>query len=136
MISGFQVMRTTLAVLAAAFALMTQVAADAAEYQYFSGQTPNWRTNLVKWLNEQKPTPENVTAGIGENFGVHVYIVPGQFTGTYSLQHGKHPANKPSGIIRAVVDGGTGKLLGFNGSDVFVLTWTKAQQPSDPPASR
>jgi hypothetical protein len=44
------------------------------------------------------------------------------------LQPGKHPASRPNGIIRAVVDGGTGKILGFTGKDVFVLTWTKPQQ--------
>jgi hypothetical protein len=125
-------MKKTRGILIAAVMLMLYAPAGAAEYQYFNGQTPNWRTSLVKWLNEQKPAPESVTAGIGENFVVHVYVVPGQFAGTYSVQHGKHSANRPSSIIRALVDGGTGKILGFNGSDVFILTWTKTQQSAEP----
>jgi hypothetical protein len=125
-------MKKTRGILVAAFMLMLYAPAGAAEYQYFSGQSPHWRTSLLEWLNKQKPTPESVTAGITGNFDIHVYAVPGQFAGTYSLQHSKHPANKPSGLIRALVDGGTGKILGFNGNDVYVLTWTKTQQSAEP----
>jgi hypothetical protein len=56
-------MRTALAVLAAAFVLMSQVTAKAAEYLHLSGHAPNWRTSLLEWLHKQKPTPENITAG-------------------------------------------------------------------------
>jgi hypothetical protein len=87
---------------------MLHAPVDAAEYQYFSGHTPNWRTSLLEWLHKQKPTPENVTAGITGNFDIYVYAVTGQFAGTYTIQHGKHPDNKASGILRALVHGGTG----------------------------
>jgi hypothetical protein len=68
-------MRTALSAFAAAFVLMSQVTAEAAEYLYLSGHAPNWRTSLLEWLHRQKPTPENITAGITDNFDIHVYAV-------------------------------------------------------------
>lgn len=118
-------MKTICGVLTAALVvLMSSMAAGAAEYQHFSGEAKTWRTGIVEWLHKFKPTPDNVSVGIsGED--VHAYLVPGQFPGTYSVLRMKHSADKPSGSIRAFMDGATGKILGFHGESVYVLTWTK-----------
>jgi hypothetical protein len=58
---------------------------------------------------------------------IHAYLVPGTFAGIYSVQHMRHPPAAPQAAIRAIMDGGTGKVLGFMGDRVYVLTWTKAQ---------
>ncbi len=110
--------------LVAAIVMVFSVAAEAAEYQHFNVQDKRWRRTFSEWVQKFRPSPENITSGIsGED--IHVYLVPGQFTGTYSLLRGKHAPDRANAIIRALLDGGTGKIVGFAGEYVFILTWTK-----------
>ena len=111
--------------LAAAFVLASALSVQAAEYQNLSG--PTWRTGVEEFLKKFKPDPTTVTAGISGRGDVHIYCVPGQFVGTYTLLlYPKHPLNRPNSTIKALVDGGNAKIFGFVGDDVYVLTWTKA----------
>lgn len=66
-----------------------------------------------------------MSAQINGEFDVHVYLVPGQFNGTYTLLHLKHRANRGSTTFKALMDGGSAKIFGFVGDEVYVLTWTK-----------
>src|SRR5882757_6227934 len=113
-------MKMICGVLTAALLLTSAISADASEYQHFKGPK-NWRTSLIEFLHRFKPAPETVSTGIAGDFDVHVYLVPGQFNGTYSILHMKHPPDRASNTIKSLVDGGTAKILGFIGEDVYVL---------------
>lgn len=117
-------MRTVQVGLVVAFLLTSAMSAQAAEYQHLKG--PTWRTGLIEFLTKFKPDPQNVTGGITSEGDVHVYLVPGQFTGTYQLlQFVRHPTDRPVGTIKALVDGGNARIFSFVGEDLYVLTWTK-----------
>lgn len=140
-------MRIAKTLIAAAVAIMISTAVNAAEYLYLdSGSNPRWRADLLAWLQKNKPTPDNVSIAMTPAGGVHAYVVPGAFVGTYSIDRLlRHPARHPNTLIRAIIDGGTGRMIGFAPSgppglppagpgqpdggaepfDVFILTWTK-----------
>ena len=103
--------------IALAATAMFATSAFATEYQYLNARTnPKWRTDLLVWLQKFKPTPDAVTIGITESGDVHAYAVQGQFTGIYSIQRLRHPEDRASPIIRTIVDGGTGRIIGFGRS--------------------
>ena len=118
-------MKTICGVLTAALVLISTMAAQAAEYQAFDAGR-GWNATFLQWLQKYKPAPENVSVGI-EGPLIHAYLVPGTFAGIYSVQRMRHPPGAPKAAIRAIMDGGTGKILGFMGDRVYLLTWTKAQ---------
>jgi hypothetical protein len=154
---GCGAMKLMCGAITGALLLIFSGTSNAAEYQYFNGQSPNWRSGLLQWLSRYKPAPENVSIGITPNFDIQAYLVPGQFSGVYSLQRLHHAAgNRPNGVIRSLMDGTTGKIIGFavrrgppgGGApgapaeaepapergpsagpsfDVYVLTWTRPQ---------
>ncbi len=117
-------MKLTCAALAAALLVTLAPSAQAAEYQHFRGPK-GWRSGVMEFLQRFKPDPASVTGGINGEFDVHVYLVPGQFNGSYKLLHLKHSTVSASNTIKSLVDGGTAKILGFWGEDVYLLTWTK-----------
>jgi len=117
-------MKTIRGALAAALLLTSAISVQAAEYQHLKG--PTWRTGLDEFLKKFKPSPETVTGGITGQGDVHVYCIPSQFGGTYTLLlYPKHPVDRANNTIKALVDGGNAKIFGFVGDDVYVLTWTK-----------
>jgi len=79
----------------------------------------------MEFLQRFKPNPEGITAGINGEFDIHVYLVPGNFNGIYTVLRMKHQTDKASNTLRSLIDGGTAKIFGFIGDDVYVLTWTK-----------
>ena len=111
-------------IVAAAFLLTSAISANASEYQHFKGMK-NWRAGVIEFLHRFKPAPEAVTSGINGEFDVHVYLVPGNFNGTYTVLRMKHQTEKASNTLKSLIDGGTAKIFGFAGEDVYVLTWTK-----------
>jgi hypothetical protein len=117
-------MKTIRGVCVAALLLTSAMSAQASEYQHFKGG-PNWRAAVIEFIHRYKASPETITGGITGDFDVHVYLVPGQFTGAYTLVHFRHPPGRALNTIKALVDGGTAKILGFFREDVYVLTWTK-----------
>jgi hypothetical protein len=117
-------MKKACGVLAAAFILVSALAAQAAEYQSFSDAKP-WRSEFLQWLSKFKPAPEAITVGISGST-IHAYLIPGSFGGTYTVQRMQHPQNGPNNAIKAILDGGTGKILGFIDNRIYILTWTKA----------
>lgn len=121
-------MKPLLSILTAAFVLLSPMAVGAAEYQGFDAER-GWNASFLQWLQKYKPAPENVSVGI-EGAHIHAYLVPGTFAGMYSVQRLRHPPTAPQAAIRAIMDGGTGKIIGFIGDRVYLLTWTKAQ-PGD-----
>lgn len=111
--------------LVAAVGLMSAAAAYAAEYQHFNGEDPHWRSEVRDFLVKYRPSPENISAGFSGDADLHVYVVPGQFTGTYTLLHLKHRKSKPNSVVKSLLDGGNGKILGYQGDGVYMLTWTR-----------
>lgn len=110
--------------LAAVVVLASTLSAQAAEYQHLDGAT--WRAGIDEFLKKFKPDPSSVTGGITGRGDVHIYCVPSQFTGTYTLLlYPRHPVDRANSTIKALVDGGNAKIFGFIGDDVYVLTWTK-----------
>ena len=143
-------MRSARTFIAAAVSIILSTAANAAEYQYLNSRTnPRWPSDLVAFLQKNKPTPDNISIAITPAGDVHAYVVPGQFTGTYSVERLlRHPVDRPNALLRAIIDGGTGKMIGFTPSaglapspgqfqppplpggdggafDVYILTFTK-----------
>jgi hypothetical protein len=116
-------MKTICGMLTAALVLISPMAAQAAEYQGFDADK-GWNATFLLWLQKYKPAPENVSIGI-EGSRIHAYLVAGTFAGTYSVQRLRHQPSTPNAAIRAIMDGGTGKMLGFIGDRVYLLTWTK-----------
>ena len=107
-------MKMIKAAVAAAALLVLSRAANAADYQFFSGRTdPHWRSDLLAWLAKEKPDPTNVSIGITADGEVHAYAVQGQFTGIYSVQRLRHPNDRPNSALRAMMDGGTARIIGF-----------------------
>jgi hypothetical protein len=99
--------------------------AFAAEYEYLNGRTnPRWRTDLLAWLQKFKPTPDGVSIGITQTGDVHAYAVQGAFTGIYSIERLRHPIDRANPILRTIMDGGTGRIIGFGRS--------KAAQKGEP----
>jgi hypothetical protein len=91
--------------------------AFAAEYVYLNGRTnPRWRTDLLAWLQKFKPTPDGVSIGITSAGDVHAYAVQGAFTGIYSIERLRHPTDRANSLVRAIMDGGTGRIIGFGRS--------------------
>lgn len=111
---GSDAVKMIKAAAAAAFFCIVSTAAGAADYQYLNGQTDShWRTDLLAWLAKNKPDPANVSIGITPDGDIHAYAVPGQFPGIYSIQRLHHPADRANSAFRSVLDGGTGKIIGF-----------------------
>jgi hypothetical protein len=117
-------MKKACGVLAATFILVSALAAQAAEYQSFS-DAKAWRTEFLQWLAKFKPAPEAITVGISGST-IHAYLVPGTFAGAYTIQRLQHPPNGPNNALKSIMDGGTGKIIGFIDGRVFILTWTKS----------
>lgn len=129
--------------LAAAVAMIVSTAVHAAEYQYLNiNANKKWRLDLLAFLQKNKPSPDyGVSISITPAGDVHAYVVPGAFTGIYSIERvHHHPVDHPNSVIRALMDGGTGRIIGFVPSDrsdkpegeqrasrfdVYMLTWTK-----------
>jgi hypothetical protein len=143
-------MRTVRTFVAVLVSIILSAAANAAEYQYLNSRTnPRWPSDLVAFLQKNKPTPDNISIAITPAGDVHAYVVPGQFTGTFSVERLlRHPVDRPNALLRAIIDGGTGKMIGFTPSagsapspgqfqppplpggdggtfDVYILTFTK-----------
>jgi hypothetical protein len=115
--------KMTCGFVAAALVMLATVAAHAAEYQAFDGEK-GWRSGLIQFLTKNRPNPEGISIGL-QGSRVHAYAMPGSFGGTYSIQRIKHPNNAPSGVIKALVDGGTGRIIGFMDEYCYILTWSK-----------
>jgi hypothetical protein len=112
-----------IAFVAAALILMAATNAHAAEYQIFDGSR-NWRSSFLQYLAKYRPSPDGISVGMMGN-RIHAYLVPGGFSGTYALQRVRHSPNGPNSMVRALVDGGNGKILGFIDDYCIVLTWTR-----------
>lgn len=133
-------MRIARMLVAAVVAIVVSTTAHAAEYQHLNaGTNPRWQADLLAFMQKNKPDPANVSIAMTPAGDVHAYIVPGQFAGVYTIERLlRHPADHPNALLRAIIDGGTGRMLGFapseqpaggpNGGstfDLFILTWTK-----------
>src|SRR5580704_11083838 len=81
-------------------------AANAADYLYVNGHNQHWASDLLAFLQKNKPTPDNVTIGMTPNFDIHAYVVPGAFAGVYTLQRLSHAPDRANAVIKAIVDGG------------------------------
>jgi hypothetical protein len=112
-----------IAFVAAALVLMASTVTRAAEHAVFDG-SKNWRSGFLRYLTKYRPTPDGISVGMMGS-RVHVYLVPGGFTGTYAIQRVRHSPYAPNGVVRALVDGGNGKILGFIDGYCIVLTWTR-----------
>jgi hypothetical protein len=118
--------------------------ANAADYLHVNGHSPHWAADILALLQKDKPTPPaGVTIGTTSDFDIHVYVVPGTFTGVYTIQRMRHLPDSANAAVKAIVDGGTGMIIGFQprqpeqqgqpagapgqGQDqsVYLLTWTK-----------
>jgi hypothetical protein len=88
-------------------------AANAAEYLHVNGHDQHWASDLMAFLLKNKPSPENVTIGMTPDFDIHAYVVPGTFTGVYTLQRLRHAPERANALVKAIMDGGTGKIIGF-----------------------
>jgi len=108
--------------VAAALVMLASAAAQAAEYQMFDSEKA-WRGPLIQFLTKNRPDPANISIGI-QGSRIHAYVVAGSFTGTYSLQRMTH-GEGPNGLIKALVDGGTGKIIGCQNEYCYLLTWSK-----------
>jgi hypothetical protein len=106
-------MKMIKAAAAAAALVLLSTAANAADYQYLNQSNRHWRSDLLGWLAKEKPDPTNVSIGITPDGEVHAYAVQGQFTGIYSIQRLRHPNDRPNNAFRTIVDGGTGRIIGF-----------------------
>src|ERR1700744_2703988 len=130
-------MKMIKAVIAAALFSLSTVA-YAADYQYFNAQTdPHWRTDLLAWLAKDKPAPTDVSIGITPDGEGHAYAVAGQFTGIYSFQRLRHPNDRANNAIKAMMDGGIGRVIGFAPAHVRAHEETPAaggEAPEDAPA--
>jgi hypothetical protein len=135
---------------ALALASLSSVA-NAAEYLHVNGHDQHWASDLMAFLLKNKPSPENVTIGMTPDFDIHAYVVPGTFTGVYTLQRLRHASERANALVKAIMDGGTGKIIGFehplqpgqptapmqgdakppdgpgdqDRMNVYLLTWTK-----------
>jgi hypothetical protein len=148
-------MKTARMLFVAFVSIILSATAHAAEYQYLNARTnARWTSDLLAFLQKNKPTPDNISIAITPNGDVHAYAVPGQFAGIYSIERLlRHPVDHPNALVRAIVDGGTGRMIGFVPSrgptptpgqpqppplpgkeeggepptqfDVYLLTWTK-----------
>lgn len=117
---------------AAAFFCIASTAVSAADYQYLNGKIDShWRADLLAWLAKNKPDPSNVSIGITPDGDVHAYAVLGQFTGIYSIQRLHHPADRANTAFRSIMDGGTGRIIGFELRKH--PTEPVANRPSQPP---
>ena len=54
----------------------------------------------------------------------------GQFAGIYKILHMKHPPDRALGSLGGLMDGATGKILGFSDDGVWILTWERAIVPA------
>jgi hypothetical protein len=131
-------MRMIKAAAAAAALFLLSTAANAADYQYFNAQTdPHWRSDLLAWLAKDKPAPTDVSIGITPDGEVHAYAVVGQFTGIYSIQRLRHPNDRANGAFKTIMDGGTGRIIGFAPAHVRAHEEAPApggEAPEDAPA--
>jgi hypothetical protein len=133
-------MRSARKLVATVVAIILSTAVHAAEYLHLNAATNNrWRTDLLTWLQKNKPDPTSISIAMTPGGDVHAYVVPGQFGGVYTIERIRnHPVEHPNALIRAIIDGGTGRMIGFATSeqpvagpnaratfDVFLLTWTK-----------
>jgi hypothetical protein len=107
-------MKMIKAAVAATALFLLSTAADAADYQYLNARTnTHWRSDLLAWLVKEKSDPANVSIGITADGDIHAYAVQGQFTGIYAVQRLSHPTDRANNTLRAIVDGGTGRIIGF-----------------------
>jgi hypothetical protein len=132
------VMRMIKAAAAATALFLLSTAANAADYQYFNAQTdPHWRSDLLAWLQKTKPAPTDISIGITPDGEVHAYAVAGQFTGIYSIQRLRHPNDRANNAFKTIMDGGTGKIIGFAPAHVRAHEEAPApggEAPQDAPA--
>jgi hypothetical protein len=113
-----------IAFVAAALVLMATTVTHAAEYQVFDGGSRNWRSGFLRYLAKYRPTPDGISVGMMNN-RIYAYLVPGGFAGTYAIQRIRHHPYAPNGVVKALVDGGNGRILGFINGYCIVLTWTR-----------
>jgi hypothetical protein len=131
-------MKTIKAAAAVTALFLLSTAANAADYQYFNAQTdPHWRSDLLAWLAKNKPAPTDVSIGITPDGEVHAYAVVGQFTGIYAIQRLRHPNDRANSAVKAIMDGGIGRIIGFAPAHVRAHEETTApggEAPEDAPA--
>ena len=111
-------MRSARMFIAVAVSIILSTAVNAAEYQYLNARTNSrWMSDLLVFLQKNKPTPDNISIAITPAGDVHAYVVPGQFAGVYTIDRLlRHPVDRPNSLIRAIIDGGTGRMIGFSQS--------------------
>src|ERR1700743_651183 len=104
--------------VAVAAALMVSTAVHAAEDLHLNASDKRWGADLLAFLQQKKPTADGVSIAITPAGDVHAYVVPGAFTGVYSIERlHRHPTDHPSAAVRAIIDGGTGRMIGFVSTD-------------------
>jgi hypothetical protein len=98
-----------------AFGLMSACwAANAADYLHVNGHNQHWASDILALLQKDKPvSPGGVTIGMTPDFDIHVYVVPGTFTGIYTIQRMRHAPDRANAAVKAILDGGTGMIIGF-----------------------
>jgi flagellar biosynthesis GTPase FlhF len=85
-----------------------------ADYLHVNGHNQHWASDILALLQKDKPTPPGgVTIAMTPDFDIHVYVVPGTFTGIYTIQRMRHAPDRANAAIKAIMDGGSGKIIGF-----------------------
>lgn len=85
-----------------------------ADYLHVNGHNQHWASDILALLQKDKPTPPGgVTIAMTPDFDIHVYVVPGTFTGIYTIQRMRHAPDRANAAVKAILDGGTGMIIGF-----------------------
>jgi hypothetical protein len=80
-----------------------------------------WQEQVAMVLNTFKPMPESICCGVSDRHSLHVYYVPGAFSGTYEVK--PVSAAQQDDTICTMIAWRTGKLLGWVGTACFALIW-------------